>query len=71
MEADERHQDLVQSPVQDRGGLWLKTDDKKASAFASHLSSIFHHREAIANFLDTPTAPTRPIRHTSPQEVMM
>lgn len=70
---------LFQSPVQDRGGLWLKTDDKKASAFAAHLSSTFMpfnltdntNREAIAHFLDTPTASTRSVRHTSPQEGMM
>lgn len=58
-----KRQPLFQSPVQDRGGLWLKKDDEKASVLASHLSSTFMpfnltddtNREAIANFLHTPT----------------
>jgi len=77
-----KRQLLCQSPIQDRGGIWLKTDDEKASAFTSYLASTFMpfnltddtNRETIVNFLDTPTTITTttiPIRHTSPQEVMM
>jgi len=71
--------ELFQSPIQDRGGIWLKTVDGKVSAFASHLSSTFTpfnltddtNRETIANFLDTPTTHTCSLRHTSSEEVMM
>jgi len=61
--------------TEDRGGLWLKKEDEKKSAFASHISSTsmpfnltdYTNREAIVNFLDgLGLAPTRPIRHTSP-----
>jgi len=74
-----KRQPLFQSPVQSHSGLWLKTDDEKARAFASHLTSTFipfnltddSNHVAIINFLDTPTAPARPIRHTTPHEVKM
>jgi len=53
-----KRQPLFQSPIQDRGGNWLKTDYEKESAFASHLCSTFMpfnltedtNRETIVNF---------------------
>lgn len=63
-----KRQPLFQSPIHSNSVLWLRTGDEKANAFASHLSS---NHEAIANFLDDPTAPVRPMRHTTPQEVML
>jgi len=59
---------LFQSPSQDRGSNWLKTDYEKARAFASHLSSTFmpFNLTDDTNRETTPTAQTRPIRHTSP-----
>ncbi|KAH8276525.1 hypothetical protein KR026_003278, partial [Drosophila bipectinata] len=74
-----KRQPLVQSPIKSHTGRWLKNDSDKANAFAEHLSATFtpfhlpdaSHRDEVANFLRAPSQPSRPIRHTTPQEVTL